>query len=85
MVKHYDEIYNIVAKYDPAEIAWASKDEYKSEVIEIANRAIVLSEEKLAEYIYEVFKFWFGESVIKTDMQIYKKMAAEIKTITNPK
>jgi len=79
----YDEIYKIVDKYDPVGISWASSDEYQPEVIEIANRAFVLTEKELADYIYEVFKFWFPESIVPhpEHTDIYKKMAKEIKLL----
>lgn len=80
-IKHYKEIYRIIEKYDPAGIAYVSEDEYKSEAIDIANRAYVLSEEKLAEYIYEVFVFWFTAIVVKEDKAIYQQMAKEIKAL----
>lgn len=80
-MKYYKEIYKIVEKYDPVGIAYVSKDEYKSEVIDIANRAYVLPEEQLAEYIYEVFVFWFTAIVVKEDKAIYQQMAKEIKAL----
>jgi hemerythrin len=84
-IKHYKEIYKVIEKYDPAGIAHMSEDEYKSEVTDIANRAYVLSEEKLAEYIYEVFVFWLTETVIKEDKTIYQQMAKEIKALFQTK
>lgn len=80
-IKHYEEIYKIIEKYDLVGIAWCSKDEYKSEAIDIANRASALSEEELAEYIYEVFAFWFSEEVIEQDKSVYQQMAREIKAL----
>lgn len=81
--RSYNEIYKIVDKHDPIGISWASSDEYEPEVIEIANRAFVLSEEELADYVYEVFMFWFPEPLVPhpeyTDM--YKEMAKEIKEL----
>lgn len=79
----YDKVYKIVDEHDPIGISWCSDDEYKNEVLEIYNRAYVLSEEELASYIYDVFRFWFSESIVPhpkhTDM--YKEMAKEIKAL----
>lgn len=84
-MKHYQEIYQVIEKHDPAGIAWVSEDEYESEAIDIANRANVLSEEELATYIYEVFVFWLTETVIKKDKAIYQQMAKEIKALFQTK
>jgi hypothetical protein len=40
-----------------------------------------LPEEQLAEYIYEVFVFWFTAIVVKEDKAIYQQMAKEIKAL----
>lgn len=47
----------------------------------------MLSEKELANHIYEVFRFWFTDTIIPhpshTDM--YDKMAKEIKGLFPPK
>mgnify|MGYP002393253384 FL=1 len=78
----FKDVYNIVAKYDPVGIAHCSDDEYKTEVTEICTRAYILTEKELAKHIYNVFRFWFTESVIPhPKSKIYREMAKEIKAL----
>lgn len=77
----YKKVYEIVNKYDLIGIAFVADDEYEPEAIEIANRANILSEDKLAEYIRQVFEFWFGAGLIPKHEAVYKNMAIEIKRI----
>lgn len=75
----YNIVYKIIEKYDPISIADFAKDEYKPETIDIANRCYVLTEERLCQYIKEVFEFWFGENLSANKDNIYKCIASEIK------
>ena len=68
-------------KYDIIGVGACLDNEYEREAIEITNRVQILSEDKLAQYIRQVFKFWFGEDLLPTNDSIFKLMAIEIKMI----
>ena len=59
-IQQINIVLNILNKYDPIGIiTLVNKHEYSIEAIDIANRCNILSLDRLAKYIQEVFKFWF--------------------------
>lgn len=81
--EQYERVYKIIEEFDPIGIAFVSDDEYAPEARDIANRCGVLEEDELADYIYEVFKFWFGAAIVPKKKEMYSQMAHKIKAIAN--
>lgn len=82
----YEQILGIVSRYNLVSLVDVTDDEYEPEARDIANRAGVLSENDLAEYIYDVFRFWFGAKLIPSkDNYVYGDMTEEIKDVVGSK